>query len=91
METIREKLDDLLVDGYTVMEPSKYDAAIIGIVERNDIETVVAYDLEKVIDILMEDGMEEHEAIEFYMNNIVGAWMGDYTPAFVTLIKTGEK
>ena len=91
MEMVREQLDELLVDGYTLLEPSKYDAAIVGIVERNGIEAVVAYDLDQVIRILVEDGMEHHEAIEFYMTNIVGAWMGDHTPAFVTLINTGEK
>jgi hypothetical protein len=51
----------------------------------------VACDMEKVIDILMADGMDETEAIEFFEFNTLGAWMGDLTPIFITFIKTGEK
>ena len=52
METVREKLDDLLVDGYTLLEPATYDEAIVGFVERYGMSTVVIYDLDKVIKIL---------------------------------------
>ena len=32
----------------------------------------------------MAGGMEEDEAEEYYSFNIVGAWVGDATPGFVT-------
>ena len=62
-----------------------FDDAIIGRGERFH-DTFVVYDLDKLLGILMErDGMTEEEAREFYEFNIVGAWVGEKTPAFVTL------
>jgi hypothetical protein len=61
-----------------------FDEAIIGMAERINLGPVVAYDVNKIIEILIErDGMSYEEAIEYYNFNIVGAWMGDYTPVFI--------
>lgn len=69
--------DALLCDGF--------DEAIIGVAERINLGPVVAYDVEKIINILMDrDGMTYEGAYEYYSFNIVGAWMGDYTPIFIT-------
>ena len=66
----------LLCDGF--------DDAIIGMAERNSLGPVVAYDTEKMIDIMVErDGMTYEEAIEYFDYNILGAWMGEYTPVFI--------
>ncbi len=48
-------------------------------------ESVVAYDKEAILEILMRD-MSEEEAIEYFDFNIIGAYVGDKTPVFVTLI-----
>jgi hypothetical protein len=37
----------------------------------------------KIIEILMEDGMDEEEAYEYYEYNILGAYMGETTPMFL--------
>ena len=67
----------LLCDGF--------DEAIIGLATRIGMELVVAYDIEKIIGVLMHrDGMSYEEALEYYEFNIVGAWMGDFTPVFIT-------
>ena len=51
---------------------------------------LATYDIEKIIRILMErDNMDEHTAREFYEANILGAWVGDRTPVFITLIDGG--
>jgi hypothetical protein len=75
-----------------------FDEAIIGMAERINLGPVVAYDEEKIIDILsremeVEDteGMTEDEiesekyimAIEHFEYNIKGAWMGENTPVFI--------
>ena len=62
-----------------------FDDAILGGGQRfNDI--FVVYDRNKLLDILVErDGMTMDEAIEQYEFNIVGAWVGDSTPAFIVL------
>lgn len=67
----------LLCDGF--------DNAIIGMAERINLGPVVAYSVEKIIDIMMQrDGMTYEEALEYYDYNIQGAWMGEYTPIFIT-------
>jgi hypothetical protein len=69
--------DALLCDGF--------DEAIIGMAERINLGPVVAYDVQKIIEIMVErDGMTYEEAYEFYDFNIVGSWMGDFTPVFIT-------
>jgi len=30
--------------------------------------------------------MSEEESIEFFEYNQIGAWVGDYTPCFITLL-----
>lgn len=60
------------------------DEALIGVAERINLGPVAAYDVEKVLDILMKrDGMSYEEALEFFEFNIKGAWMGEFTPVFI--------
>jgi hypothetical protein len=66
----------LLCDGF--------DEAIIGMAERINLGPVVAYDVDKMIDIMVErDGMTYEEAIEYFDYNILGAWMGENTPVYI--------
>lgn len=68
--------DALLCDGF--------DEAIIGMAERINLGPVVAYDTEKILNILIErDGMTYEEAHEYFTFNIIGAWMGEFTPIFI--------
>ena len=32
---------------------------------------------------LVKDGMDEEEAVEYYDYNIVGAYMGEFTPIYI--------
>lgn len=79
-EDIREfNPDALLCDGF--------DDAIIGMAERINLGPVVAYSVEKIIKILIDrDEMSMEEAYEYYSFNIVGSWMGEFTPIFVEKI-----
>jgi hypothetical protein len=67
--------DLLLADGL--------DAAVIGIVERCGQEPFAVYDAERCIELLVEQGMDEDEAAEFFSCNVAGAWMGPHTPGFL--------
>lgn len=70
----------LLCDGF--------DDAIIGMAERINLGPVIAYDVDIMMDIMMKrDGMTYEEAFEFFNFNIIGAWMGDHTPIFITTIQ----
>mgnify|MGYP006057431325 CR=1 FL=1 len=70
--------DALICDGY--------DEAIIGLAERKGMGPVVAYNKEKIIEILMQrDGMSYNDAIEFFEYNIIDAWVGEMTPVFIEI------
>ena len=83
--------DALMCDGF--------DEAILGMAERINFGPVVAYDKEKMIEILMRDmdvshdELEEGQTIEdkkyelareYFYFNIAGAYMGEYTPIFIS-------
>jgi len=83
--------DALVCDGF--------DEAIIGMAERINLGPVVAYDVDKIIEILMKDmevepddleqGLTEEDvkremAYDYFYFNVQGAWMGEFTPIFVT-------
>jgi len=62
-----------------------FDDAIIGLAERINLGPVVAYSVEKILEILMNrDGMTYEEAIEYFDYNIMGSWLGEYTPIYIT-------
>jgi hypothetical protein len=68
----------------TLFLDSQFDKAIVGHFGRCGQPTVVAYDVEKVVKVLIDkDGMSREEAEEFFSFNMEGAWMGTGTPAFV--------
>jgi len=60
------------------------DEAIIGVAVRCGQPSLVVYDSEKIVLILMKrDKMTREEAEEYYLYNIEGAWMGENTPLFL--------
>ena len=67
------------------LDGPEFDAALIGYMRRFSAEAVAAYDYEKVIAILMKDGMTREEAEEHFEFNIIGGWHGESTPCFVSL------
>lgn len=61
-----------------------FDDCIVGI-GRQFNQTFVVYDYEKVIQTLVDrDGMEWDDAVEFFEFNIVGAYVGEATPCFLS-------
>lgn len=65
----------LLMDGF--------DDCILGICIRFGQEPIIAYDQNAVIAKLMQQGVDEEQAIEYFEFNQLGAWMGDTTPCFI--------
>ena len=70
------------------------DKAIIGIVVNNENQSVIAYSIPKIIEILMGDNeLPEEEAYEWFDFNIAGAYVGKGTPVYLDIleiIQTGE-
>jgi len=78
IDLIKELYPDdefLIADGF--------DDAIIGVDEENG---KIIYDIDEVINILIIDGMDVNEAIEFYEYNISGSFVGEKTPVFMRRI-----
>jgi len=73
---IAEQYPELLVaDGF--------DKAILGVSQQFN-SLSVAYDRNKCIEILMtRDNMTQLEAVEYFEYNVVGSYMGQYTPSFI--------
>ena len=64
-----------------------YNDCIIGVISTFEGKQVIAYDIDKVLTRLRErDGMSEIEAIEFFEFNMLGAWMGEHTPMFISTL-----
>jgi len=89
-ERIREEIDDINSEALSLdgLDGDKFafDDAIIGIAERCGMDSVLAYDEDKIIDILMEKyDMDGSEAQEWYSYNMVGAYVGEGTPIFVKM------
>jgi hypothetical protein len=69
----------LLIDGF--------EEALMGVAERINLTPVAAYNVDKILEILIErDGMTSDEALEYFEYNIIGAWMGENTPIFIYTI-----
>lgn len=82
----RERILELYPDQEFLMADG-FDDCVLGVMERIGMEPIIVYDKEKVIQKLMEDGISEEDALDYYYFNIIGAFMGELTPGFVELIR----
>lgn len=95
----REDAEELLADSNPeALFLDGFDDAIIGIAERPNLGPIVAYNEEKIIEILtnqMEvdaddlDNRDSEEiklemALEYYYYNVKSAWVGENTPIIIT-------
>jgi len=81
-----EKIDWLVEQNEQIMTADGFDYALIGICERAGQDPIAVYDTNKCLAVLRErDDMTYEEAHEYFYYNVVGAWVGEYTPCFVTL------
>ena len=82
---IREELAEDWDAELLFLSEEEFDEAIIGVSERIGGEPVVAYDTTKVVEILSRS-MTVDEAYEYFGYNILGAYLGEKTPVFVTTV-----
>ena len=73
-------IDELESD---VLKMDGYDKCAIGTLERIGMEPVIIYEKALVLKQLRDDGCTELEAIEWYEYNMLGAYVGEGTPAFL--------
>jgi len=84
----QEIVDDYGDQEFLFLTEPEYDEAIIGVAHRIGQEDVIAYDYNKLCDIVAQmmgrdDIMEVMEYVEF---NIMGAYVGERTPIFVDVV-----
>jgi hypothetical protein len=74
-----------------MMKADGFDDAIIGIASRFGQEDIIAYDYDKCCRILVgRDKMSLAEAEEFMDYNVLGAYVGEGTPTFISRRKPKE-
>ena len=56
-----------------------FDAAVIGLEEKSG---RLIYSARKIIQILIEEGLSEEDALDHYYYNVEGAYVGDLTPIY---------
>jgi hypothetical protein len=63
-----------------------FDDAIIGVSDKFG-DAVVVYCIDKMINILMEQGEDYFSAREYLEYNTLNAWVGKHTPIYVESVK----
>jgi len=61
-----------------------FDAALVGC--TYGLNVVAVYDINKMIEILIEEGMEYEDAVEHLDYNVVGAYVGEKTPQYINFV-----
>ena len=61
-----------------------FDEAVIGLAMQFNTGPTLVYDQDKVIEILMEEGLSEEDALDHFYFNVAGSYVGERTPIFVT-------
>ena len=75
MEILEEE-ECLTADGF--------DDALVGCTYGANV--VAVYDINKMVEILMEEGTDYEDAVEFLDYNVVGAYLGEKTPIYVNFV-----
>ena len=61
-----------------------FDDAFVGVAERCGMGPVAVYDREKCIEVLISKAFGREDAEEYFDFNVVGAYVGERTPMFIT-------
>jgi len=74
------KILHIIVEQYPeddFMIATGFDDAVIGV---DEFSMRIIYSMQKCIDILMQEGMSEEDAEDYFDYNVAGAYIGDKTP-----------
>jgi len=78
-----EILDTFGEEADGIMFADGFDCAIVGVGRTLDGPLCAVYDIDKIIQELMKDGMGHDEAHEYFDYNIAGSYVGEQTPIFM--------
>jgi len=68
-----------------------YEDCVIGVVEQYGRPHILCYDKTKILAKLMNDGMTDDEAEEYFEYNQIGAYVGESTPCFLIMMTESDK
>ena len=78
IEKIKEQFPDL-----EILQADGFDRAIIGL---EPLSGKLIYDINKMIDVLLEEGLSEIDAIDHLEFNVINAYVGEQTPIYIHTI-----
>jgi hypothetical protein len=71
---------EIIIENYQdeeILKADGFDDAVIGI----DTDSMrLIYSIQKCIEVLKEEGMDEIDAVEYFEYNVLGAYVGEKTP-----------
>ena len=70
-----------------MLKADGFDTAIIGV--QIELGKIV-YDKHKMIQVLIQQGMSNEEAIEYLEYNVWSAYVGEHTPIYIDLMDINE-
>ena len=79
----KEQLMKILADE-ECLTADGFEDALVGCTYGANV--VAVYDINKMIEVLVEEGMEYEDAIEFLNYNVVGAYVGEKTPQYINFV-----
>ena len=74
-----------------IMFADDFDLAIVGVGRTFGGLLCAVYDADKIIEILMKDGMDCEDAHEYFDYNVAGAYVGEQTPIFMHMMSVNNK
>lgn len=75
------------IDSDKLVKMDGYDDCILGVGYRCGSEQFLIYDIDKIIQKLMDvEKMTHQAAVEFHEYNQANAWFGFSTPGFISLL-----
>ena len=81
----KEKFEELAALNPEALLVDGLNEAVIGFGHQFSNAPVAIYDYDKCIEIYMRDnGWDYDEAMDWMSFNVIGAWMGEGTPIFMT-------
>ena len=90
--SIRDEIVDTFGENAEgIMFADGFDRAIVGVGRTFDGLLRAVYDIDKIIQILMKDGMGYEEAHEYFDYNIAGSHVGEQTPIFMHAMSVNNK
>lgn len=92
MKTKREQIDEWASEAFPedeILFADGFEDAFMGVAMQFN-KPISIFDYDKCLTILQNDGMTYNEAEEYMQFNVVGAYVGKDTPAFLFKYKNHE-